>query len=94
MGKRKHRPQRTCVGCRQVEDKSGLIRIVRSPQGVFVDPSGKRSGRGAYVHPRQECWQQGLEASLERALRTDLDREEKERLREELASRVEGSKQE
>jgi len=44
---RRHIPQRTCVGCRQVRAKRELIRIVRTPEGrVLIDPTGKKSGRG------------------------------------------------
>jgi predicted RNA-binding protein YlxR (DUF448 family) len=57
-----------------------LVRIVRSPEGVFVDPSGKMSGRGAYLHERQGCWEKGLQGALAKALKTDLTAEDKERL--------------
>lgn len=79
-GKRKHIPQRTCVGCREVLSKRALIRIVRTPQGVAVDPTGKLSGRGAYLHDRRSCWQAGLKGSLEKALKTELNQEERETL--------------
>lgn len=78
--KGKHVPQRTCVGCREVHSKRLLIRIVRNPDGIFVDPSGKMAGRGAYLHDRQECWERGLHGALENALKTDLTHEDKERL--------------
>ena len=43
-------PMRMCVGCREMKEKRDLIRIVRTPDGEAVlDPTGKRSGRGAYV---------------------------------------------
>ncbi len=49
-------PQRTCVGCRAVKPKKELVRIVRTPEGdVEIDPTGKRSGRGAYVCPDPRC---------------------------------------
>ncbi len=49
-------PQRTCLGCQAVKPKREMIRIVRTPDGVLeVDPTGKRSGRGAYVCPSMEC---------------------------------------
>lgn len=89
MGKRKHKPQRTCVGCHQVEDKNSLIRVVRTPDGVFVDPSGKRSGRGAYLHPRLSCWQQGLKSSLAHALRVELTDEDRQRMQSFMAERFE-----
>jgi uncharacterized protein len=69
----KRAPQRTCVGCRQVLTKRTLVRLVRAPEGVRVDPTGKVAGRGAYLHNRRSCWQQALKGgALERALRTTL----------------------
>ena len=39
-----------CVGCREMKEKRELIRIVRTPEGeTLIDPTGKKSGRGAYV---------------------------------------------
>ncbi|MGA2111298.1 MAG: YlxR family protein [Anaerolineales bacterium] len=65
-------PQRTCVGCRAVLAKRQLIRIVRTPEGLRVDPTGKAEGRGAYLHDRRACWEQALEGALAQALRTEL----------------------
>ena len=49
-------PQRTCLGCQTVRPKREMIRIIRTPSGaVEVDPTGKKSGRGAYVCPNLEC---------------------------------------
>jgi predicted RNA-binding protein YlxR (DUF448 family) len=54
-----------------------MMRIVRTPDGrVEMDPSGKRSGRGAYVCIQKSCWQAALKKrSLERALGTELDKD-------------------
>jgi hypothetical protein len=60
----KHVPQRTCVGCREVLPKKELIRIVRTSEGIMVDPTGKLNGRGAYIHTRKECWERALKVSL------------------------------
>ena len=76
----KHVPQRTCVGCRTVLPKRQLVRIVRSAEGVLVDPTGKRAGRGAYLHDRRSCWEAGLKGSLARALKADLTAADRERL--------------
>ena len=78
----KHVPQRTCVGCRTVQAKRSLTRIVRTPEGVFVDVQGKMPGRGAYLHDLQACWEKGLKSSLARALKTDLTDEDRQRLNE------------
>ena len=76
----KHIPQRTCVGCRTVMPKRQLVRIVRSGDGVLVDPTGKLAGRGAYLHDNRSCWETGLKGSLARALKTELTVADRERL--------------
>lgn len=78
----KHVPQRTCVGCREVLPKRTLIRIVRTIGGVQVDPTGKLSGRGAYLHDRRECWERGLKGSLANALKASLTAAERATLEE------------
>ncbi|MEX1248980.1 MAG: YlxR family protein [Anaerolineales bacterium] len=77
----KHIPQRTCVACREVQAKGTLVRLVRTPEGVFPDTQGKRPGRGAYLHARRECWESGLTGALANALRTTLTEEDTQRLR-------------
>jgi predicted RNA-binding protein YlxR (DUF448 family) len=69
--RRKHIPQRTCVGCRTVEGKRQLIRLVRTSEvTVEIDQTGKRPGRGAYLHRRRSCWEIALQKRhLERALK-------------------------
>lgn len=77
-GKRKHIPQRTCVGCREVLSKRVLIRIVRLPGAVQVDATGKLPGRGAYLHDRRSCWERGLKGALAQALKTELTDKDRE----------------
>ena len=75
--KTKKVPERLCLGCRESHPKRELIRIVRSPEGVYsVDLTSKAPGRGAYICPKQEC----LEAAranhgLERSFRGQIDAE-------------------
>jgi uncharacterized protein len=77
----RHVPQRTCVACRQVEGKRGLVRLVRSDTGVEVDATGKRPGRGMYLHPDRQCWQNALKGGrIEQALRTKLSQENRQQL--------------
>ncbi len=82
--RRKHVPQRTCVGCRKIRPKREMVRIVCTPnQGVKIDASGKASGRGAYLCREKQCWERALsEKRLEYALKTGLSREEWEALLE------------
>ncbi len=69
----KHIPQRTCVGCREVQGKRQLVRVVRQADGhVRIDTTGKAPGRGAYLHASGTCWQSGLSGGrLAHALKLD-----------------------
>jgi predicted RNA-binding protein YlxR (DUF448 family) len=78
--RRRHIPQRTCIGCRKVLPKRSLIRIVNGPDGVKIDPTGKAPGRGAYLHNSRSCWENAIPGSLARALRTELTDETIEEL--------------
>ena len=78
----KHVPQRTCVGCREVLPKRKMIRIVRTTEGVQVDPTSKMAGRGAYLHDRRECWERGLKGALANALKATLTTDERAKLEE------------
>ncbi len=79
-------PQRTCVGCREILAKRTLTRIVRTADGVKIDPTGKLAGRGAYLHNKRSCWERGLQGSLAHALKTNLTGEESEILKSFMAS--------
>lgn len=78
-GRPKHIPQRTCVGCRRTSAKREFVRLVRTPQGrIEVDPSGKKSGRGAYLCPSAACWEAALsKGRLSSALKTTIEAEAK-----------------
>ncbi len=78
----KHVPQRTCVGCREVLPKRKMVRIVKTVEGVQIDPTGKLPGRGAYLHDRRECWERGLNGALGHALKTSLSEADRARLEE------------
>lgn len=80
--RRKHVPQRTCVGCRKIRPKREMVRIVCTPdQGVKIDETGKAPGRGAYLCRERQCWEKALSGKrLEYALKTGLSKEEWEAL--------------
>ena len=76
----KHVPLRMCIGCRKTLAKRSLVRVVRGPDGVRIDPSGKASGRGAYVHDRRSCWEKALDGALAQALKTEITPPDREAL--------------
>ena len=80
----KHIPQRTCVACRRKLDKRQLTRLVNTAEdGLIVDPSGKRNGRGTYLCDDPNCWDKAINTRLlDQALRAEISQAEKQRLKE------------
>ncbi len=89
------KPQRTCLGCRQVKDQQDLIRFVCAPDGaILVDYRHRLPGRGAYACPEPECLAQVVRRQqFNRAFRREcaaLSAEDlREKIRAELLKRVE-----
>ena len=75
--KMKNIPQRTCIGCRQKKDKTGLIRIVCNKEGeISVDKNEKKQGRGAYICDNKECLEKAIKSKgLERAFKRKIEEE-------------------
>ena len=49
-------PLRMCIACRQMKEKSQLLKIVKTKEGTInLDLSGKLPGRGAYICNDLEC---------------------------------------
>lgn len=71
-------PLRMCVGCQEMKPKKELIRIVRTPEeAVEIDPTGKKSGRGAYICNHLDCFKKAvkgkrLEKALEKAISPEI----------------------
>lgn len=91
MARVKKLPQRICIGCRQNREKRQMIRIVRTPEGqVIIDPTGKLSGRGAYIcKDSLDCLEAALKGGqLERALNVKVPDEIIRQLRERIAKKT------
>lgn len=75
--KTKKVPMRRCVGCREMKDKRELLRIVKNNEGnIFVDPTGKKNGRGAYICKNMDCFSQARKAkSLNREFSSEIPEE-------------------
>lgn len=79
-------PQRTCIACKNVQDKKELIRIVRTKEGVIeLDPTGRKNGRGAYICKDVKCFE-SLKKSrgLDRSFKTQISIEVYDKLFDEL----------
>ena len=70
-------PQRKCMGCMEIRNKSELIRVVRSPEGeISLDLKGKKSGRGAYICQNISCLKKARKGKrIERALECEISDE-------------------
>lgn len=70
-------PMRKCVVSGEMYPKKELVRIVRNKEGqIAIDPTGKMSGRGAYIalDPKvaKQAWKRH---SLNRAFNTEVSDE-------------------
>lgn len=75
---------RSCVACGRSRAKRELIRVVRTPdRQVRIDPTGKLSGRGAYVcRDVPACAETGLrEQRLAHALQVAIPADVADQLR-------------
>lgn len=83
-------PLRKCVVTQEMKPKKELMRVVRSKEGeVTIDPSGKKSGRGAYLTKSVEVVKLAQQKNtLEQQLNAKIDSS----LYEELLAFVEKDK--
>lgn len=74
MQKIKKVPQRKCIACQERDSKKGLIRIVKNKDGeIFLDPTGKANGRGAYICKSSECLKKAIKTkALNKAFKIDV----------------------
>ncbi|EEI83872.1 RNase P modulator RnpM [Anaerococcus tetradius] len=83
MKKARKIPQRKCVVCGELKDKKDLLRIVKNKEeGILIDESGKKNGRGAYVCKSKACIEEALRTNkLNRVFRTEVPEELYEELK-------------
>lgn len=84
----KHIPMRKCVGCGEMIGKKGAIRVVHDKEGnFFIDPTGKKSGRGAYICKDKKCLELAKKGrKLERSFKCQIPVEIYETIEKELTS--------
>ncbi len=68
-------PLRKCVSCGNQFPKKELIRVVNHAQeGVIVDTTGKKNGRGAYLCTSIDCLHAAKKnRKLQHALKTQIE---------------------
>lgn len=74
--KTKKTPLRKCVACGAQKDKRDLLRVVNNKEeGISVDLTGKKNGRGAYVCRSLECIEKAEKnKNLNHRLKANIDK--------------------
>lgn len=87
MSTKKKIPLRKCLATGEMKPKKEMIRIVRSKEGeVSIDPTGKKSGRGAYLSKTKDAIET---AKKKNAIANQLQTKVDDSLYDELLSLVE-----
>ncbi|UOF89392.1 YlxR family protein [Fodinisporobacter ferrooxydans] len=77
---------RKCVGCQEMKPKRSLIRVVHTPADTIeLDPTGRKTGRGAYVCRTAQCF---LAAKKKKALDRSLKVSVPDQVYDELSANV------
>lgn len=84
-------PLRLCVGCKEMKPKKEMMRVIKSNEGeIFLDTTGKKNGRGAYICKQVECLEKAFSNhGLERSLKLNIPKETMENLSKEMKMFVE-----
>ena len=66
-------PLRQCVGCGEMKGKRDMMRVLKTDEGICLDATGKKNGRGAYVCKNGDCLKlarknKGLERSFKMSI--------------------------
>ncbi len=67
-------PLRKCLGCDEMKSKKEMLRVIRPVEGeVFLDITGKKNGRGAYICKDAACFEKARKKkALERSLKVEI----------------------
>ncbi len=78
-------PLRLCIGCGEMKNKKEMIRIVKNEAGIFLDKTGRKNGRGAYLCNSASCLEKAFKSrGLERSFKQAVSKEVYEQLRKDM----------
>ena len=78
-------PLRLCIGCNAMKNKKEMIRIVKNEEGINLDKTGKKNGRGAYLCDDVECLEKAIKSrGLERSFKMAISKEVYTKLLEDM----------
>ena len=80
-------PERMCIVCRTHREKRDLLRVVfNKEEGLLIDASGKKNGRGAYICKDLACVDKAEKSgALSRAFKREVDKAFYAQIRKEIA---------
>ncbi len=83
---------RKCVSCNTMKGKKELIRVVKSPNGeIFLDRTGKKNGRGAYICIDPACFNKAIKTkALSREFKMNIPIETYEQIQKQLEENIDG----
>lgn len=69
-----------------MKEKRTMMRVLKCDEGIVLDTTGKKNGRGAYLCKRTECFLMAVKnKGLERSLKVQIPKEVYETLEKELS---------
>ncbi len=81
-------PMRQCIGCGEMKSKKELLRILRTEnEGIILDSTGRKNGRGAYICPNPECMKKARKSKgLDRSFKMSVPEEVYDNLEKEIGA--------
>ena len=78
---------RQCVGCQIMNNKKDMMRVLKTAdEGIILDTTGKKNGRGAYLCMSIECLQKARKnKGLERSFKMSIPNEVYDNLEKEFS---------
>ena len=79
-------PLRQCIGCGEMKSKKEMIRVIKTAdEEIFLDATGRKNGRGAYLCPSMECMKKAVKSKgLERSFKMAIPKEVYDALEKEM----------
>lgn len=69
-----------------MREKKSMMRVLKCEEGIVLDMTGKKNGRGAYLCKSEECFVKAVKnKGLERSLKVQIPKEVYETLEKEMS---------
>ena len=77
---------RKCTGCNEMKEKKAMMRVLKCEEGIILDTTGKKNGRGAYLCKSADCLKLAVKnKGLERSLKVAIPAEVYDSLEQEMS---------